>query len=164
MGGIYFVRRRRPHPLLVAYRWRYELGGSAAAVATWVGLGDSAEVGTVGGIAAGAVALAWAPARAVARRAIEHVIVQHRLRTGFLQAALTNRDGRMPRIMHARTRGETVTVAVWLPAGLAAEDVEAAAGMLASACGAAAVTVAPGVSRDRIRIVVERPRWGLPGG
>jgi hypothetical protein len=97
------------------------------------------------------------------RQVVQHVVVQHRLRTAFLQAGLTNRDGRLPRIIRTRTRGEIVTVSVWLPAGLAAVHIADAAEILASACGAASVNVVAGVSRDRIRIVVQRPRWGVPG-
>ena len=32
----FLVGRRRPNPLLVAYRWRYEMGLAASAVTGWL--------------------------------------------------------------------------------------------------------------------------------
>jgi hypothetical protein len=158
----FLVGRRRPNPFVVAYRWRYEVGLTAMAATGWVELPPAAAVTATGLLAAGTVtAAAHRGSRRILVQAVQHVLVQHRVRTGCLQAGLANRDGDLPRIMHTRTRGDVVTVTVWLPAGLAPEDVADEAPRLAAACGAQRVQAVIESSRDRVRLVVTRPRWGM---
>lgn len=162
MTRFFHVGRRRPNPFVVAYRWRYEAGLGAVAVTGWAELPPAPALTATGLLAVGtAAAAAHRGSRAVLIRAVQHVLVQHRVRTGCLQAGLANRDGDLPRIMHTRTRGDVATLMVWLPAGLGPEDVAAEAARLAAACGAQRVQVVIESSRDRVRLVVTRPRWGM---
>jgi hypothetical protein len=159
----FLVGRRRPNPLLVAYRWRYEMGLAASAVAGWAELPSSTALTAAGLLAATTAAAAIEPrCRRVLVHASQHVIVQHRVRTGCLQAGLANRAGQLPRIMYTRTQGDVVTLSLWLPAGLAPEDLAAESRRLAAACGALDVQVVRASGQDWVWLVVTRPRWGMP--
>lgn len=159
--------RRRPNPFVVAHRWRYELVvavGLAICVRSFGGPLTVSVAGAIG-VAVFAAGATWPTVRAVLVQLVQHVVVPHRLRTGFVQAGTVSREGRLPWV--TRTRGRTpnvVTVHLWLPAGITPEDLYAARRVLAAACGAFEVQVQlDSPRRDRCVVSVVRPRWGMPG-
>lgn len=154
--------RHRPGLLSIVVRWRGELALLAAVVSTVHLLGPrtAAVVG-----ATVAMVAALVPAfRRVALGTLRCLATSHRIRVGLIQAGVTDRSGRPPWLVLARYRGDAVLVHAWLRAGTTPEDLERAAPVLRTACGAAEVEVIRISPRyDRAVLVVSRPRWGWPG-
>lgn len=159
--------RRRPNPLVVAYRWRYELVGAAGLALCVRSFGGPLTISVAGavGVAVLAAGAALPSVRMILVQLVQHVVVPHRLRTGFVQAGTVSREGRLPWITQTRSRAPNVVLAhLWLPAGITPEDLHAARNVLAAACGAFDVQVRLDTTRkDRVVVVVIRPRWGMPG-
>jgi hypothetical protein len=134
---------RRPHPVLVFYRWRYEI---ALAIVVPLGLVElvdfaglaGALVVLVGGVVS---ALTWPPARRVVVMRWWCVVVQHRLRRGFAQARVCTLDGRLPAIIWASPKPAGVQVLLWCPAGVDVHAIAAERHVLAAACFATDVVV-----------------------
>jgi hypothetical protein len=149
-GGL--LRRRRPNPLLGAYRWRYELGAAALIVVLVLGLVRLAEatrwpVGLVFGATLVVISILVVVAavhpglRELLRRRFWTVIIQHRLRTAFHETGLTTWTGRLPAIMWASPQPDGVRVLVWCRAGVEVADFIEVRAALAAACYAADVRV-----------------------
>jgi hypothetical protein len=159
---IFPAPRRRPGLLAVLVRWRVEilLGIAVAALWWWVG-------GPITSLLVAALALlaiGVPKARKSAVGLLQAVVVPHRVRSGLLQAGVTDRDGRLPWVLGAWRYGEAVFVYVWLRAGTTFEDLRQARQVVAGACGAAYVEVTRrSARRDRAIMVVYRPRWGWFG-
>lgn len=142
-------------------RWRAELLLLGCAVAVWH---------YAGGVVVGLLGLAMAaliafvpPVRSALRATLQSVIAMHRVRSGLVQAGVGDRRGRLPWIVTARASGEVVLVSVWLNSGTVPDDLRAAAPVIATACGAAAVEILHrSPRRDRAVVAVVRPRWGWP--
>lgn len=157
--------RRRPNPFVVGGRWWFELGVVGAAV-----LGVKSAVDLVGPGASwslGVLVLVGLCASAPVRKALsalgQRFVVPHRVRVGFVQAGVSNRDGRLPMIVRSRCRRDQARLWLWLPAGVLVDDIEAARPVIATSCGAAEVVVLPNPRRyDRALLIVVRPRWGWP--
>ena len=154
--------RRKPGIGTIAVRWRIELL-LGTAITLWAVLLGWLTIGVVA-VAAG-VALAVNPsARRGAVRVLQAVIVPHRVRSGLVQSGVTDRSGRLPWLVRAYSRGETVLVHVWLRAGTTPGDLRRARVVLRTACGAAEVDIHNHPTRhDRAVIIVFRPRWGWFG-
>jgi hypothetical protein len=135
------VPRRRPFPLTVVWRWRYELALTAAIAGAVTALLHI--LGTEWGvITASALAAAFGPPwPAPAADLAWLVITPHRLRTGFSQARLRTAGGRLPVIMRTTRAPFGERVRVWCPAGISAEDLRSARPLLRAACWAADVRV-----------------------
>jgi hypothetical protein len=138
----------RPAPrstmLGAVWRWRYELAlvaGIAAALTVLL-----LVVGTSGTIiAASALLGALGPPWGERRTAfLWRIVTPHRLRTGFSQARIQSRRGRLPFVVRTTSEpfGERATV--WCPAGTSAEDLRSARALLRAACWAADVRIIPG--------------------
>jgi hypothetical protein len=148
--GRAFVRPARPNPLVVAWRWRYELSAAATLALLTARVG---AVWTVLGAAAGA-ASAVLP---VVRWRLWCVVSQHRARTGLIQAWVFSRSGRIPMVLWTRPVHEGEQLLLLLRPGLTAADLEAAAPVLAAACWAREVVVVPHPTRAAlVRLVVVR--------
>jgi hypothetical protein len=161
--------RRRPNPLVVGWRWWFELtvlGGAAAGAKTVVDLvGPDAAlwIGVVALIGAFASVVLLTPAQDALAALALRFVVPHRARVGFIQAGVVNRDGRLPMIVRSRCRRAQARLWLWLPAGVIADDLEAARALIATSCGAAEVVVIPNPHRyDRALLIIVRPRWGWP--
>jgi hypothetical protein len=143
----------------VLVRWRAELALAGLLVAGWQAVGS-----TVAGIVLLTLGIVVVLVPAVRRAAValgQVLVVPHRVRSGLVQAGVTDRSGRPPWLIGARTRGEGVLVRVWLRAGTTQQDLCRAAPVVAGACGAAYVeVVADSPRQDRAVLVVVRPRWG----
>lgn len=131
--------RRRPFPILVFWRWRWELGATLSTY--WLGWAvGPVTMGCALGLVA-VVGLGWPPARAVLTARARAVIVQHRLRVGMVQAGVLSWSGWLPAILWTSPTAIGARVVLWCPAGV---DVNAFFGthqLLAAACWASEVRV-----------------------
>jgi hypothetical protein len=126
------------------WRWRYELAlvaGAAAAVTVLL-----LVVGTAGTVVAASALLGafGPPWRETQAAFLWRIVTPHRLRSGFAQARVQSRWGRLPFVVRTTSEpfGERVTV--WCPAGTSAEDLQSARALLRAACWAADVRIIPG--------------------
>jgi hypothetical protein len=126
------------------WRWRYELALAAGiAVAVSVLLLAVGTAGTI--IAASALLGAFGPPwRETQTAFLWRIVTPHRLRSGFAQAGIQSRRGRLPLVVRTTSElfGERVTV--WCPAGTSADDLQSARTLLRAACWAADVRILPG--------------------
>jgi hypothetical protein len=139
---------RRPGPLELVWNWRWELGilaagaGLSALVAGSLGLiGLAATAGA--GLAVAVVLLQWPPARTWVVTRAWCVITPHRVRVGCINAWVQTRRGKLPFILHTMPTDYGERVYLWCRAGIAAADLFAARHLLAAACWAKEVRVAP---------------------
>jgi hypothetical protein len=127
-----------------AWRWRYELAlvvGVAVTVSALLLI-----VGTAGTVIAASALLGFfgPPWRETQTAFLWRIVTPHRLRSGFAQAGIQSRRGRLPLVVRTTSEpfGERVTV--WCPAGTSAEDLQSARALLRAACWAADVRIIPG--------------------
>lgn len=154
--------RRRPGLLTIIVRWRVEFASGTALIIAFVYVGGQFVLLTAATFAVLVLVLPAARSRCV--RLLQAVVTPHRVRSGLIQAGVTDRAGRPPWITYAWVRGETVLVHVWLRSGTTPGDLRGAADVITSACGAAQVEITHRSARqDRAIVVVYRPRWGWPG-
>jgi hypothetical protein len=127
--------------LTVIWRWRYELalvtGIVAAASVLFRALGAQWATITLSA-AAGLCSPPW-PSSVTAR--FWCVVTAHRLRSGFVQARLQTRRGRLPAILSVSPAPFGESVRLWCPAGITAEAIRSARSTLAAACWASQVRV-----------------------
>lgn len=127
--------------LTVVWRWRYELvlaAGIVAAVSVlFRALGAQWATITLSA-AAGLCSPPW-PSAVTAR--FWCIVTAHRLRSGFVQARLQTRRGRLPAILSVRPAHFGESVRLWCPAGITAEAIRSARNTLAAACWASAIRV-----------------------
>ena len=132
---------RRPNPLLVLWRWRWELGlvAAGALLARYV----DRELLVAGTAVVVAVCAAVPLLRRWVRGRFWCVATQHRLRVGLRESDVRSWSGRMPAIVwtSATTAGERVLL--FCPAGVDVARIAGTRGELAAACWATAVDVRP---------------------
>lgn len=135
----------RPGPLVVGWRWRYEL---VLIVGIPVGVYLLLDRGGPGAILAGAVVVAGTALPAIRRRLVARIrciVTAHRIRTGCAQARIHTRQGKLPVILRTSPAPYGERVLVWCRAGTSVEDFESARSLLATACWSTDVRV---VTRD----------------
>jgi hypothetical protein len=135
--GRALVRFRRPNPLVVAWRWRYELIAVATVVALALRFGALWTVGTVL-----AVAAAFALLKPLRWR-LWCIMTPHRVRTACRNAWICSGTGRLPMVLWTRPVREGERLVLLLRPGISAADLAAAAPVLAAACWAREVLVEP---------------------
>jgi hypothetical protein len=148
--------RPRPNPLVVLWRWRYEVGALAViGVAGWSGAGYIvlAVVAALGALAM------WPAARRVLIARAWCVITPHRVRTACAEAWIHSRSGKIPIVLWTSPRAYGERVALWCRAGTTAADLQAQQAMLATACWAEWVHVVPH-SEHRQVVVLQVVRNG----
>ena len=138
-----FRRRRRFNPLLIPWRWRWE---GALGTGLTLGSAELAEAvhpaAPVSLLATAALAhLGSAPVRRFTSQQFWRIVIQHRLRVGFVQAGVYNWSGRIPAILWTSARPKGVRVYLWCPAGVDVNMLKRARSVLAAACWAADVRV-----------------------
>src|SRR6266568_4047420 len=137
------LRRARPWPTTVLWRWRYELGGlvlvplGVLAFAREFGVPAAASAAFV---VVCSVAVEPALRRAVAAR-VWCIVTPHRLRVGCVEARIHSRRGRLPYVLLTRRTAEGERVRLWCPAGTSAEDFQSARALLRAACWAEDIRV-----------------------
>ncbi|WP_433290774.1 hypothetical protein ACQPZQ_00265 [Pseudonocardia sp. CA-142604] len=149
-------RRRKLNPLLVIWRWRYEL-----ALGLGIPYGFSVLAGAIHPIAAVGLALAagvgcgwWPPGRRVVAEGTQVVLVQHRLRVGMVQANIMSWSGRLPAILLSSPRPRGVRVLLWCPAGVDVHAFHANRSLLAAACWAADVEITRHPTRSQLVVLL----------
>jgi hypothetical protein len=142
------TQARRPGPVELGWRWRWELvivaglTGLAGFIASSAGLiGLAAAAGA--GLAAGTALLCLPPARHWVIALAWCLITPHRVLAGCANAWVQTRSGKLPIIVATTPAAYGERVRIWLRAGITAADLSAASDVLAAACWAAAVRVVP---------------------
>lgn len=109
------VAVRRPNPVVVLWRWRYELAAAAGLVAAqrrfglvWTVLIGLSMMATIAGT----------PLRSYAWC----VVTQHRVRTACKHLWLHSRTGRLPMVLWTRPVPGGTRCWLWVRPGVAAED------------------------------------------
>jgi hypothetical protein len=144
------VTVRPANPLVVAWRWRYELGLALVTglPAWWLveRVGGALTLAVAAALAAAAgLGLAMSPAaRKLAARRAWCVITAHRVRVGCAQARIHSRGGRLPFVLVTRAQPDGERVLLWCRAGTSIEDFAAARPLLVAACWASDLRVRPG--------------------
>jgi hypothetical protein len=158
----------RPNPLVIAWRWRYELDGALGlAVAVYALTSAVGPWWALAVIAAAAGSLAaWPTARRQTVVRAWCIITPHRVRTGCAQAWIHSRQGKIPTVLLTTAQPFGERVYLWLRAGVGAEDLIAVRPLLAAACWADDVKIARNdryahlVVLDVIRRSFARPAGG----
>jgi hypothetical protein len=149
--GRALTRVARPNPLVVAWRWRYELCTAATLALLAVRTG---ALWTVAATLAAGTAFAVLPPL---RWRIWCIVTAHRVRTGLKEAWVYSRSGRLPMVLWTRPVHEGEQLLILLRAGMSAADVATAARVLAATCWAREVRVEPHPTRAAlVRLVVVR--------
>ncbi len=131
----------RPSAPVLLWRWRYETGAAITVAGLVIMLvGAVGAEGAIISLAAlaGLLSPPW-PAWLTAR--LWCVITPHRLRSGFVQARIQTRRGRLPVIVRTTPAPFGERVRLWCPAGIPAEDFRSARSTLRAACWARDVRV-----------------------
>jgi hypothetical protein len=135
----------RPNPLVVAWRWRYELALTAGLIAGLVI--PIISVGVLPTIVAvifiTLVLLLCPPARQFVLDRAWCVITTHRVRTGCAEAMIYSSRGKIPVILWTAHQPYGERVLLWCRAGTCVGDFTASRAMLTSACWAQDVAVLP---------------------
>jgi hypothetical protein len=157
-----------PNPLVLAWRWRYELIlGVGLPVTLFLLGGLPVMLGTLTVIAVlTSAALSWAPARRCLIARVWCVITPHRIRKGCAQAWIHSREGKIPIVLFTTPQPFGERVHLWCRAGTSAADFISAQPLLTSACWARDIRVytserfAQLIALD----VIRRLPPGQPGG
>ena len=156
----------RPNPLVIVWRWRYELGLVTGLPAAMIILGRAVGAVWAVGILAALTHLIvlWPAARRLLVAQAWCVITAHRVRTGCAQAWIHSRNGKIPVVLITSRRSYGQSVWLWCRAGTSAEDFVVARRQLAAACWARAVHVTPDARFAHLVTlhVVRHPDWPLP--
>jgi len=155
----------RPNPLVVAWRWRYELAlavgvplllrGLVLPIGAWRAVAATTAVA--------AVLLAWPAARRLLVARVRCIVTPHRVRTGCAEAHIQTRAGKLPIILWTSPVPLGERVLVWCRSGTAAEDFEGARRQLRTACWARDVIVTRSPGRAHL-VTVTVIRHGPPPG
>ncbi len=137
--GLGLVRFPRPNPVLVGWRWRYELALVAAVAAGWTLVGPLWTVHCVLAVGTVAVSVPELRHRAVGR--VWCVVTPHRVRTACKHGWIHSRTGRIPAVLWTRPVEEGEQLLLWCRTGTTAEDLAEARPALATACWARDVRV-----------------------
>jgi hypothetical protein len=157
----------RPNPVVLAWRWRYELGLVTGLPIAMIVLASAVGIGwAVTGAAALVSLMICAPrVRWLVVARAWCIITPHRVRTGCAQAWIHSRTGKIPIVLLTTRESFGERVHLWCRAGTGAADLAWARDLLAVACWAQDVQVfrherfAQLVTLD----VIRRPQLGTLG-
>jgi hypothetical protein len=138
----------RPNPLVLAWRWRYELMLAAAMTSAGIALTQVPAAFWVlaGGTALAAAAALWPSARRLLIARAWCVITPHRVRAGCAGAWIHSRAGKLPAVLLTTRRPGGERVHLWCRAGTCAQDFTSALPLLITACWAQDIKV---ITNDR---------------
>lgn len=126
----------RPGPLVVLWRWRYEVlllvGGPAVVVLAVRTAGTAVTI--ISGSLICLLVLVWPQARREVAGRFWCVVTPHRVRRACAEALIVNRRGKLPMILRTRPEPFGERVWVWCRAGTSAGDLERARDTIAAAC------------------------------
>jgi hypothetical protein len=140
--------------------WTPEIGLAFGLVTGWVWLADHTTLTwrLITVILIAGVPAAIPQARRLLMTIAWCLITRHRLRTCFAQFIITNRLGSLPHIMWARPTPVGERVWLWLRPGLALDDIQSRADLIAVACWAdtAVAEAASDTNSALVRIDIKR--------
>lgn len=132
-----------PNPLVVAWRWRYEL-----AIVSGLPAGLAAAVNSFGTvptviavIVTALTVLCWPRARRFTVDRAWCIITPHRVRVGCTQGLIYSSRGKIPAILWTTHQAFGERVLLWCRAGTSADDFVSARAVLTAACWARDVHV-----------------------
>ena len=132
-----------PNPLVIAWRWRYELalvsGLSAGLAAAIISFGALPTIAAVIGITL--TILCWATARRFAIDRAWCIITPHRVRVGCAEGLIYSSRGKIPIILWTSHQAFGERVLLWCRAGTSVDDFVSARAVLTAACWAQDVDV-----------------------
>ena len=133
----------RPNPVVIAWRWRYELGLAAAVPLSLIALSRLLSLpGMLATVAVLACVMTfWPPARRHVVARAWCVITPHRVRTGCVQAWIHSRRGKIPVVLITMSQPFGERVYLWCRAGTCAGDLIRARELLIAACWARDIQV-----------------------
>jgi hypothetical protein len=146
------VPRPVANPLVVTWRWRYEIVMAAALAggltAAAISLG-AAPVTIVVGIVAVTIACWRAPRQFIVDRAW-CVITPHRVRVGCVEGLVYSSQGKIPVILWTSRQPFGERVALWCRAGISVDDFVAARAILTATCWAQDITIVMDARRPHL--------------
>jgi hypothetical protein len=155
---------KRPNPLVIAWRWRYELALALGLAGSTFGIIQAyGVIWLVAALMAVTAAFGlWPPGRRLLVTRAWCVITPHRLRTGCANAWIHSRYGRLPIILLTTAQPFGERVLLWCVAGVSAEDLISAREALIAACWAADIKVIRSGRHRQLVIVdvIRRPPDG----
>lgn len=132
-----------PNPLVVAWRWRYEI-----AFVTGLSAGLAAAISSVGAVPTilamvviALTILCWPRARRLAVDRAWCIITPHRVRTGCTQGLIYSSRGKIPIILWTSHQAFGERVLLWCRAGTSVDDFMSARAVLTAACWAQDIAV-----------------------
>lgn len=158
----------RPNPLVIAWRWRYEialLAGLGAVLALGivsVGVLPTIAVVTVTIL----VVLGWPLTRRFALDRAWCIITAHRVRVGCAEAMIYSSRGKIPIIVWTVHQPFGERVLLWCRAGTSVDDFTTNRAILTSACWAQDVVVHPDLRHPHLVTldVIRRPPYHVTSG
>lgn len=156
----------RPNPIVIAWRWRYELGLllglMVGSFAIFQAMGAIWLAGTW--VVLVAMSGLWPRGRRLLIARAWCIITPHRLRTGCAHSWVQSRRGKLPAILLTTSQpfGERITL--WCVAGISAEDLVAVKDVLIAACWATDIQIMRSERHAHIVIVdvIRRPPASPP--
>jgi hypothetical protein len=137
------VRVATPNPLVVVWRWRYEL-----TLATGLTAGIAVAISSFGAVMTMVVAaittltvLCWPTARQFATDRAWCIITPHRVRLGCTEGLIYSSRGKIPVVLWTSHRAFGERVLLWCRAGTSVDDFMSARAALTAACWAQDVAV-----------------------
>jgi hypothetical protein len=154
----------RANPIVVAWRWRYELAATAAMAAGWIALGTVAGGAITVGLVTALISTAahWPRGRRFLAAHAWRIVTPHRVRVGCAQAWIHSRNGKIPIVVLTARQPFGERVYLWCRAGTSAEDLASARGLLAAACWADDIRVARSPHYAHL-VTLDVIRRGRPG-
>lgn len=137
------VTRTVPNPLLIAWRWRYEI---ALAAGVAVGLAVTFTSGEIAPTIATIIVITstivyWPTARQFVVDRAWCIITPHRVRAGCVEGLIYSRRGKIPIILWTSHQAFGERVLVWCRAGTSVDDFVSVRAVLTAACWAQDVAV-----------------------
>jgi hypothetical protein len=132
-----------PNPLVVAWRWRYEialvLGLTAGLTAAIMSFGIVPTIAPA--IVITLATLCWSPARRLAAYRAWCIITAHRVRVGCVEGLIYSSRGKIPVVLWTSHQPFGERVLLYCRAGTSADDFVSARTILATACWAQDVAI-----------------------
>jgi hypothetical protein len=154
----------RANPIVMVWRWRYELVAAAGLAAAWIVPGAVAGAAITAGLAALLAGVAASPrGRRILMTRAWCILTPHRVRVGCAQAWIYSANGKPPAVLATTSQPFGERVHLWCRAGTSAADIWSARELLAAACWAHDIRVirhpryAHLVALDVIRQMPSRP-------
>jgi hypothetical protein len=132
-----------PNPLVLAWRWRYEIALAAGLSAGFAAATSSvgAVPTIVGMIVIASTILCWPYARRFAVDRAWCIITPHRVRAGCTQGLIYSSRGKIPIILWTSHQAFGERVVLWCRAGTSVDDFVSAHAVLTAACWAQDIAV-----------------------